>query len=97
MNDDIQWITRGGKHIPITNIYMNDKIKTNVSKSKRAKNIVYEEKYKNADIQVLIDKKGYKYKTKMANESKFFYDEGYIYDFKQQAIDEARKSIDRRS
>ena len=24
---DIQWITKGGKHIPLTNDYMNDKIR----------------------------------------------------------------------
>lgn len=43
MNDDIQWITRGGKHIPITNAYMNDKIryKKMDDESQKLRNKIY--------------------------------------------------------
>lgn len=30
--EDIKWITRGGKHIPLTNEYMNDKIRNSKAK-----------------------------------------------------------------
>lgn len=98
--EDGRWVTINGAHVFVKDgqspmdAFIRQKT---ISKSKRNKNIVYEEKYKNADIQILITKKGYTYKTKLDGEKKFFYDEGYDYDFKQQAIDEARKSIDRRS
>ena len=46
MQDDIKWITKNGVHIPITNEYMNDKIR-NISniKTQRDKIKYINEKY----------------------------------------------------
>ena len=35
MQDEIKWITKNGVHIPITNKYMNDKIRKDAHKKKQ--------------------------------------------------------------
>jgi len=59
MNEDVIWITKNGVHVPITNAYMNDKIKQEANK----------QKYNDENFKYLLEDEEYDKYVEMSEES----------------------------